>query len=57
MEKDMANTDYSQFELQTKKLMKEAIDLVLKNQRNEAAEKLDAALVELRLMRTAIKHA
>ena len=57
MEKDMANTDYSQFELQTKKLMKEATDLVLKNQRNEAVEKLDAALVELRLMRTALKHA
>jgi hypothetical protein len=57
MEKDMANTDYSQFELQAKKLMKEAIDLVLKNQRNEAVEKLDAALVELRLMRTALKHA
>jgi hypothetical protein len=57
MGKDMANTDYSQFELQTKKLMKEAIDLVLKNQRNEAVEKLDAALVELRLMRTALKHA
>jgi len=57
MEKDMANTDYSQFELQAKKLMKEATDLVLKNQRNEAVEKLDAALVELRLMRTALKHA
>jgi hypothetical protein len=57
MGKDMANTDYSQFELQAKKLMKEAIDLVLKNQRNEAVEKLDAALVELRLMRTALKHA
>ena len=49
--------DYSHFELQTKKLMKEANDLVLKNHRKEAVEKLDAALVELRLMRTALKHA
>jgi DNA polymerase I-like protein with 3'-5' exonuclease and polymerase domains len=57
MEKDMANTDYSQFELQAKKFLKEATDLLRENQREEAVHKLDAALVELKLMRTAVKHA
>ena len=53
----MANTDYSQFELQAKKFLKEATDLLRENQREEAVNKLDAALVELKLMRTAVKHA
>lgn len=53
----MANTDYSQFELQARKFLKEASDLLRENNRKDAVEKLDAALVELRLMRTALKHA
>jgi len=59
MEKLMVDTkvDYSGFELEARKFLKEASDLLRDNQKGEAAEKLDAALVELRLMRTAIKHA
>lgn len=57
MERDMANTDYSQFELQAKKFLKEATDLLRENHNKEAVEKLDAALVELKLMKTAIKYA
>jgi hypothetical protein len=59
MEKLMVDSkiDYSFFELQTKKFLREASDLVLNNQRQEAVDKLDAALVELRLMRTAINNA
>lgn len=53
----MANTDYSQFELQAKKFLKEATDLLRENHNKEAVEKLDAALVELKLMKTAIKYA
>lgn len=49
--------DYSFFELQTRKFLREASDLVLNNQKQEAVDKLDAALVELRLMRTAINNA
>ena len=59
MEKLMVDSkiDYSFFELQTKKFLREASDLVLNNQKQEAVDKLDAALVELRLMRTAINNA
>lgn len=59
MEKLMVDSkiDYSFFELQTRKFLREASDLVLNNQKQEAVDKLDAALVELRLMRTAINNA
>jgi len=53
----MANIDYSQFELQANKFIKEATDLLRENQKEEALDKLDAALVELKLLRTAAKHA
>jgi len=51
MEKLMVDSkiDYSFFELQTRKFLREASDLVLNNQKQEAVDKLDAALVELRL--------
>jgi hypothetical protein len=57
MEKDMANTDYAQYELQAKQFLKEATELLSKNNNAEATEKLYAALVELKLMKTAIKYA
>lgn len=47
--------DYSVHELAAKKLMKEIHDLLLKKQYTEAATKTDEAIVELRMMRTAIK--
>lgn len=47
--------DYSAYELSTKKLLKEVHDLLLKHQYAQAATKTDEAIVELRLMRTAIK--
>lgn len=49
--------DYSGFELEARKFLKEASDLLRDNQKGEAVGKLDAALVELRLMRTAINNA
>ena len=59
MEKPMVDTkvDYSGFELEARKFLKEATDLLRDNQKGEAVGKLDAALVELRLMRTAINNA
>lgn len=47
--------DYSVHELAAKKLMKEIHDLLLKKQFVEAASKTDDAIVELRMMRIAIK--
>lgn len=47
--------DYSVHELAAKKIMKEVHDLLLKHHYVEAASKADEAIVELRMMRVAIK--
>lgn len=51
----MVLLDHSVHELAAKKLMKEVHDLLLKHKYLEAATKTDEAIVELRMMRTAIK--
>jgi hypothetical protein len=47
--------DYSEHELQVKRLMKEVHNLLLKNDWKAAASMIDMTVVELRLMRTAVK--
>lgn len=47
--------DHSVHELELKKLLKEVHDLLLKQRYVEAASRADEAIVELRLLRTAIK--
>jgi len=47
--------DYSVHELAAKKIMKEVHDLLLKHKYVEAASKTNEAIVELRMMRVAIK--
>jgi hypothetical protein len=48
--------DYSTFQLEAIKNIKEAHALLLERDKKQALEKLDAALANLRLMRTAVKH-
>ena len=48
--------DYSTFHLEAIKNIKEAHALLLERDKKQALEKLDAALANLRLMRTAVKH-
>jgi hypothetical protein len=47
--------DYSEHELQVKRLMKEVHNLLLKSDWKAAASMIDMTVVELRLMRTAVK--
>ena len=47
--------DYAAHELQVKKLLKEAHVYLLDKEFVAAASTIDAAIVELRLMRTAVK--
>ena len=47
--------DYSAHELQAKYLLKQAHDLLLKGEFLLAASTIDVAIVELRLMRNAVK--
>jgi hypothetical protein len=56
MEKDMADIDYSQFQLEANKLMKEVHHLLLRNNKTDAVNKLDEVMAELKLMKTAIKY-
>ena len=51
----MAKVDYATFQLEANKRMKEAHYLLVENQHKEALEKIDEALANLRLMRTAVK--
>lgn len=55
MEKDMAKVDYATFQLATQAKLKEAHYLLVENDYREALEKIDEALANLRLMRTAVK--
>lgn len=52
----MANIDYSQFQLEANKLMKEVHHLLLSNNKTDAVNKLDEVMAELKLMKTAIKY-
>lgn len=56
MEKDMAKVDYSEFQLEAVKNIKEAHYLLVERDQQQALEKLDLALANLRLMRTAVKY-
>lgn len=47
--------DYSIHDLELRKLMKDIHDLLLKKEYLEAATRADEAIVELRLLRTAIR--
>ena len=47
--------DYAPHYLETKKKLQEAHELLLKNKFKEAATTIDQIIVELRLMRTAVK--
>lgn len=47
--------DYAAHELQAKHLLKQAHDLLLKGEWEAAASTIDVTIVELRLMRTAVK--
>ena len=47
--------DYAAHELQVKRMLKDAQVSLLDNQYQKAADILDLAIVELRLMRTAVK--
>jgi len=47
--------DYAAHELQAKKLLKEVHDLLLKGRHVEATSKINDTIVELRLMRNAVK--
>lgn len=55
MEKDMAKVDYATFQLEANKKLREAHYLLVENQHKEALDKIDEALANLRLMRTAVK--
>ena len=52
----MAKVDYSEFQLEAVKNIKEAHYLLVERDQQRALEKLDLALANLRLMRTAVKH-
>lgn len=54
MEKAMVKLDYSCHELEAKKHLKEVHKLVLVNKFAEAAEMVDHAIVELRMMKAAL---
>lgn len=47
--------DYAAHELHVKRLLKETHNLLLKGDWKDAASTIDLAIVELRLMRTAVK--
>lgn len=47
--------DYAAHELQVKHLLKEVHNLLLKGDWKDAASTIDMTIVELRLMRTAVK--
>lgn len=51
----MDRLDYSSHYLEAKKKLKEVNELILKNKFRDAAGKIDEAVVELRLMRQAVK--
>lgn len=51
----MAKVDYATFQLATQAKLKEAHYLLVENDYREALEKIDEALANLRLMRTAVK--
>ena len=55
MENNMAKVDYATFQLEANKRMKEAHYLLVENQYKDALDKIDEALANLRLMRTAVK--
>lgn len=47
--------DYAPYYLNAKKRLKEAHELLLKNQFEEAATLLDEVVIEVRMMRVAVK--
>jgi hypothetical protein len=47
--------DYAGHEIQAKHIMNQAHDLILAGEYSKAAATIDAAIVELRLMRNAVK--
>lgn len=51
----MAKVDYATFQLEAQAKMKEAHYLLVESQYKEALDKIDEALANLRLMRTAVK--
>ena len=51
----MAKVDYAAFQLEAQAQMKEAHYLLVENQYKDALDKIDEALANLRLMRTAVK--
>lgn len=51
----MAKVDYATFQLEANKKLREAHYLLVENQHKEALDKIDEALANLRLMRTAVK--
>jgi len=51
----MAKVDYSTFQLEAVAKIREAHYLLVENQHKEALDKIDEALANLRLMRTAVK--
>lgn len=55
MENNMAKVDYATFQLEAQAKMKEAHYLLVESQYKEALDKIDEALANLRLMRTAVK--
>lgn len=46
--------DYASYELETRKLLKDISDFLKKNRHKEAAELIDDAIVELRMMKAAV---
>ena len=52
----MDNLDYSPFQVSASQKMKEAHEQLLKNNRQQAVEKVEEAIANLRLMKTAIKY-
>lgn len=55
MGKAMDIVDYAPHYLETKKKLQEAHELLIKNKFKEAATIIDQIIVEMRLMRTAVK--
>lgn len=55
MEKVMERLDFAPHFLETKKKLAQTHELLLKNKFKEAAGMIDEIVVELRLMRTAVK--
>ena len=47
--------DFAGHEIEAKKLIKSASDFLMRKRFQEALEELDNAIIELRMMRTAVK--